>query len=68
MAEWIPVKIVTRGKEYEVKPGMTVWHALQKIGILPESVIVTRAGELITEDELLNSGDVIKLVSVISGG
>ena len=68
MAEWLPVKIIMRGKEYEVKPGMTVKHALEKIDVLPESVIVTRAGELITEDELLEAGDVLKLVAVISGG
>ena len=64
----MPVKVILRGKEYEVRPGMTVSHALEKIGVLPESVIVTREGEMITEDEILNPGDVIKLVSVISGG
>ncbi len=68
MTDWQPVKIITRGKEYEVRPGMAVKHALEKINILPESVIVTRNGELITEDELLAPGDVLKLVMVISGG
>jgi sulfur carrier protein ThiS len=68
MAEWKPVTIIQRGKEIEMRPGMTVHHALQKINVLPETVIVTRRGELITEDELLEPGDVIKLVSVISGG
>jgi sulfur carrier protein ThiS len=68
MAEWKPVTIIQRGKEIEMRPGMTVYHALQKINVLPETVIVTRRGELITEDELLEPGDVIKLVSVISGG
>ncbi len=62
------VKIILRGKEYEVKPGMTVLHSLEKIDVLPESVLVTRDGELITEDEILKDGDVIKLVAVISGG
>lgn len=62
------VKIILRGKEYEVKPGMTVLHSLEKIGVTPESVLVTRNGELITEDEILKDGEVIKLVAVISGG
>jgi sulfur carrier protein ThiS len=31
-------------------------------------VLATRNGELIPEDEILNPGDVIKLVAVISGG
>jgi len=67
MAEYT-AKIILRGKEYEVRAGMSIKHALDKIGVLPESVIVTRSGELITDDELLIPGDVIKLVSVISGG
>lgn len=68
MAEWMPVKIVLRGKEYEIRPGMSLKHALDKIGVLPESIIATRNGEMITEDELLQSGDVVKLIAVISGG
>jgi sulfur carrier protein ThiS len=60
--------LVLRGKEYEVKSGSTVRHALEKIGILPESVLATRNGELITDDELLIDGEIIKLVAVISGG
>ncbi|MGE5223339.1 MAG: MoaD/ThiS family protein [Omnitrophica WOR_2 bacterium] len=64
----MPVKIILRNKEYEVKPGMTVRHALEKIGVVPESVLVTRNGKLITEDEIIQDGEVIKLVAVISGG
>ena len=62
------VKLVLRDKEYEVKPGMTLLSALQKSRIVPESVIATRSGEMILEDEILKDGDVIKLVAVISGG
>ncbi len=57
-----------REKEYEVKPGMTLLSALQKINIIPESVIATRDGEMILDDEILRNGDVVKLVAVISGG
>jgi sulfur carrier protein ThiS len=62
------VKLVLRDKEYEVKPGMTLLSALQKINILPESVIATREGEMILDDEILKDGDVVKLIAVISGG
>jgi len=62
------VKLILREQEYEVKAGMTLLAALQKINILPESVIATRDGELILEDEILRSGEAIKLISVISGG
>ncbi len=47
---------------------MTLLSALQKINVIPESVIATRDGEMILDDEILREGDVIKLVAVISGG
>jgi sulfur carrier protein ThiS len=64
----MPVKLVLRGKEYEVKPGMTLRHSLLKVEINPVSVLATRQGELITEEEILHEGEVIKLVAVVSGG
>ncbi|MCQ3935979.1 MAG: hypothetical protein DPW18_02910 [Chloroflexi bacterium] len=62
------VKLILRDKEYEVKAGMALLDALKKCNIVPESVIATRDGEMITDDEILKDGDVIKLVAVISGG
>ena len=61
-------KLILRKKEYEVRHGMTIRAALQKLQISPESVIPTRKGELLTDDELIQENDVIKLVAVISGG
>jgi|Deesub1362A_J573_1020465.scaffolds.fasta_scaffold07348_4 sulfur carrier protein ThiS len=61
-------KLVLRKKEYPVRAGMTVRDALKKAGIEPSSVLPTRDGELITDDEIVREGDVIKLVPVISGG
>ena len=60
--------ITLRNKKYQVKAGSTLRSALKKLEILPESVICVRNGELITEDNILKEGEVIKLVSVISGG
>ncbi len=62
------VKLILRGLEYEVKSGMTLRDSIMKIGILPDTVLATRNNELITDDEILNRGDVIKLIMVISGG
>ena len=62
------IKITFRNNEYEVRAGMAVIDALKKIDILTESVIAMRNGELITEDEILIDGDLVKLVAVISGG
>jgi sulfur carrier protein ThiS len=61
-------KIVLRGKEYDVKPGMTLRDALLKNDILPEAVLATRQGVMLTDDEILHEGDVVKLIAVISGG
>jgi sulfur carrier protein len=41
---------------------------LSKLKINPETVIVVKNDELITEDDSLLDKDKIKLVSVISGG
>ena len=57
-----------RHQTFEVKPGMTIRKALQKLNIEPDSVLATRNGELLTDDEILKENDVIKLVPVISGG
>ena len=51
-----------------MKPGMTLLSALQKINVVPESVIATRNGEMILDDEILKDGDEVKLIAVISGG
>jgi len=64
----MPVKLILREKEYEVKPGMTLLDSLKKINVLPESVVATCEGEMILEDEILHDGDVVKLIAVISGG
>jgi sulfur carrier protein len=61
-------KLILRNKEFEVKAGMSLLDALKKSNIVPESVIAIRDGELITDDEILKDGDVIKLIAVISGG
>ena len=61
-------KLILRDKEYEVRAGMSLLDALKKNNIVPESVIATRDGEMIVDDEILKDKDVIKLIAVISGG
>lgn len=62
------VKLILRDREYEVKPGMTLRSALEKIDVSPEAVLATRNGEMVTDDRILEDGDEIKLIAVISGG
>lgn len=65
---YMTAKFIMRDKEYEIKHGMTIRKALQKLSIEPDSVLVTRDGQLITDDEIIHENDVIKLIPVISGG
>lgn len=60
--------MILRQQEYEIKHGMTVRNALQKLSIEPDSVLATRNDELITDDEIVRENDLIKLIPVISGG
>ncbi len=62
------VKLVLRGKEHEVKAGMTLLDSLRRANILPEGVLAVRNGQMIVEDEILREGETIRLVAVISGG
>jgi sulfur carrier protein ThiS len=62
------VRLIFRSQEYEVRPGIGLREALAKLGIPGESVLATRDGEMITDDEILSEGEVIRLIAVISGG
>jgi sulfur carrier protein ThiS len=62
------VKIIYRDKTWEVKPGSTVYHIIEKAGLNPESILAVRDGKLINEATLAQDGDTIKLVAVVSGG
>ncbi len=61
-------KIIIHDQEYVIKHGMTIRSALQKLDILPDSVLITLRGELITDDQIIKENDEFKLVPVISGG
>lgn len=61
-------RLTLRDKTFEVRSGMTVRDALLHAGLVPDSVLAIRHGELITEDEILREGEEIRLIAVISGG
>jgi len=62
------VKLIYRNKEWEVRPGITVKKAIEEVGLRVEAVLPIKDGKLITEDTILQDGDEIKLIAVISGG
>ena len=62
------VRLTFRDQEFHVAGGMTLRSALEKCELNPHVVLAVRQGKLITEDMILQDGDEIKLVAVISGG
>lgn len=64
----MPAKMRYRDQTYEVPTGITIRDALIRLQIEPETVLPTRDGELLTDDEQVREGETIRLVRVISGG
>lgn len=62
------IQIAFRDQQHTVRSGMTARSAILKIGLDPNAVLIVRNGELITDDEILDAGDQVRLVPVISGG
>ena len=62
------VKLVYRGKEFEVEAGMTARDAIKKVGLEPETILAVVEGKLMTDDTILREGMQVRLVAVISGG
>jgi sulfur carrier protein len=64
------VKITLRNPDREVITGgrRTVSAVLDELGIPVETVLVIRAGELITRETRLDDDDEVEIRPVISGG
>jgi sulfur carrier protein ThiS len=70
------VKMMFRDKEWEVRAGMTVRDAILKLGLDPHAVLAVREGAasshvrsgLINEATIVEDGETIRLIAVISGG
>lgn len=55
-------------RKINLKEGVSIEELLLELGINRETVLVTKNGEISIEDEILKDGDVIEIISVISGG
>lgn len=62
------ITLTLRKQEFKLEEEITVKQALERLKLPPQSYLVVRGGELLTEDLRLKDGDVVKLVPVISGG
>lgn len=54
-------------KEVSIE-GNTVLDLLNRLSINPETVLVVKNNEVLTEHEILSENDCLELLSVISGG
>ena len=62
------IQVTYRDDAWTFDRRLTVKQMLKLIRVLPETVLVVRNGQLIAEDQHLMPGDLVKVVSVISGG
>ena len=62
------VFIESENKAKKIKFTGTVSQLLVKLNVNPETVIISRNHELVTENDKLTDTDDVKLLSVISGG
>ena len=60
--------VKVRGRQHEMRAGIPIRKAMKILQVTPGSHLIIRRGELITDDEVLQPGDVIELMPVISGG
>ncbi len=62
------MQVTYRDEAWTFDRRLTLIQMLKLIKVLPKTVLVVRNGQLVTEDQHLAPGDLVKVVSVISGG
>jgi sulfur carrier protein len=62
------LKIKFRDQTFEFDREMTVRELLKELNLSPESTLVVRDDEVLTEDEKLRRDDEVRVISAISGG
>ncbi len=64
----MPAIIIWRKQEIEISSPVSVKDALEQLNLAAESYLVLCNGELITEDRILQDGEIAKLIPVMVGG
>jgi sulfur carrier protein ThiS len=62
------VKLRNPDRELELDGGRAVREVLDELGVSVETVLVIRAGELLTRETVLGHDDELEIRPVISGG
>ncbi len=62
------MKVYVGSKTYNFQGRLKVEELLHKLNLHPQSNIVIRNGEIVTEDEYLEPEDEVEIIHAISGG
>ena len=64
------MKVILRNprREVEIEGNASVTEVLERLDVIPETVLVIRDGELLMKTDRVADGDTIELRPVISGG
>lgn len=68
MVNILSMQVTLNGEPRLLAENATVADLLSAEDINHETVLVARAGVLLTEDAVLSDGDVVKTIAVVSGG
>jgi len=64
----MPVTIKTREKELTDRGNRPLYRIMQDLDLSPQAYLAVRNGVLLTGDDRIEDGDVVELISVVSGG
>lgn len=60
--------LIHKGGNIQCRSNIPVWKAMKENGFSRSAFLTVRDGILITDDEILNAGDQVELIPVVSGG
>lgn len=54
--------------EMEIPKNSQIIHLLEELDLNPETLVVKLNGKIVPEEEVLNNGDEVEIIPVVSGG
>lgn len=64
----IRVRIPQKNREIEIPGPKRVMDILEATGVRPSTVLVTQGRTLLTQDQRVEDGETVEILSVVSGG
>ena len=65
---FVKISFLKKEQEVEIEEESTVSDILKEIKLNPQTVIVSRQGEIIPDTEKVKNGDKLEAIRVVSGG